>query len=73
MLINFIIATAPPTYDEVISSPDALTQVQPANPGTHTSLIQETKFADTNQTVTRGILPPLISSSYTIVATCAYY
>ena len=50
----------------MISSPDALPQVQPANPGTHTSLIQETRFADTNQTATRGTLPLPISFSPTL-------
>ena len=74
---------APPSYDEVISSPNELPQVQPSSPATpHRPSVQETRFTDTNRATSRGTLPPPISASspvvatgnwYTIVATCAYY
>lgn len=57
---------APPSYHEVISSPNELPPVvEPSSPRPHGRL-QETRFTDTNRTTSRGTLPPPINASSTL-------
>ena len=55
-------AAAPPSYDEVLASPNELPQVEPSSPPTHRSLTEEIRFTDPNRATDRGTLPPPISA-----------
>lgn len=65
VVVVVVYSAAPPSYDEVISSPNELPQVEPSSPATHRSSLQETRFTDPNRIVNRGTLPPPIDASPT--------
>lgn len=73
MLLFTNVAIAPPSYDEVIASPAELPQVVPTTPVTSRDsatprfpAVEETRFSDSRNIVTRGTLPPPINATSTL-------